>query len=230
MNPIPIKAIAIPALTLLVPTLLLGLAAPEISWVTSNLKRGGWYEMKALYPQFRGNGVARLASQDLREVANARLAKFQKNASLSSAPPNSPWKVEWKGTVSAATPRFVSVLGTCEFDTGGAHPNEDVVGLNYAIRGGVAKKLSLTDIMVVRTDPVDLASEFVLPKLKAMGIRSVTSGAVVRLTKAQADNFVLTPIGVAWVFGPGEIAPYSDGTIVAKATWSELSGKVTKDL
>ena len=214
----------------LAPTLLAGYAAPKISWVTADVRRRGWYEMKALYPQFRGSGVARLASRDVREAANGRLAKFQTNASLSSAPPKRPWNVYWKGTVSAATDRFVSVLGTCQFDTGGAHPNKDVVGLNYAIKGGVARKISLTDIMVVRTDPVALASEFVLPRLLEMGVASVESGAVTRLTKAQADNFVMTPAGVAWVFGPGEIGPYENGTIIAKVTWEELSGKATKDL
>ncbi|RYG25767.1 DUF3298 domain-containing protein [bacterium] len=225
MGPIILKALLI-----LTPSLLAGHEAPRISWVTSDRNRRGWYEMKALYPQFRGSGVARLASGDLREVVNARLSRFHKNASLSSAPPKRPWNVYWKGTVSAATDRFVSVLGTCRFDTGGAHPNTDVVGLNYAIKGGVAKKIALADIMVVRTDPAELASTFVLPKLLAMGVRSVESGEVARLTKAQADNFVLTPAGVAWVFGPGEIAPYEDGTIVAKLTWEELSGKLTKEL
>ena len=73
------------------------------------------------------------------------------------------------------------MLGTCQFDTGGAHPNTDVVGLNYAIKGGVAKKIALTDIMVVRTDPVEFATEFVLPKLEAMGVASVESGETYRL-------------------------------------------------
>lgn len=218
------------AILSLMPSVLVLSGQPKISWVTGSLQRKGWYKMSALYPQFRGNAVARLASQGVRDVANDRLASFQKNASLSSGPPRRPWTVEWKGTVSAATDRFVSVLGTCEYDTGGAHPNRDVVGLNYAIKAGVARKIALADLMVVRADPVGFASDLVLPKLRAMGASGVASGAVTRLTAAQADSFVMTPAGIAWIFGPGQVGAYAEGTIVAKCTWSELAGRVSKEL
>lgn len=208
----------------------LALADPTISWVTNDLNRKGWYSMRAVYPQFRGNAVARLASKGVRETVNARLAAFQRNASLASARPARAWRVDWKGRVGAATARFVSILGTCEYDTGGARASADVVGLNYAIRGGTVKRLTLSDLMVVRTDPVFLATEAALPKLSSMGVESVTSGRVTALTRAQADNFVMTPAGLSWLFAPGEIAPRERGTIVAKVTWEELGGKVTKDL
>lgn len=222
--------IATKAVVCLAPMLLAAPPAPGVSWVTGSVKRQGWYEMTSLYPQFRGNGVARFASKGVREAANARLAQFQTNASLASAKPARAWTVAWKGTVAAATSRFVSVLGWCRFDTGGAGPSQDVVGLNYAMKRGVVRKIALADVMVVRTDPAAFATEFALPKLRAMGVASVESGEVTALTKAQADNFVLTPAGISWVFSPGEIAPAAQGTIVAKVTWEELSGKASKEL
>jgi len=218
------------AILTLFPTLLFLVAPPEISWVTSELTRKDWYVMSAYYPQFRGNGVARLASQGVREAANTRLSSFQKNASMSSSRPQRPWSVKWKGTVSAATDRYVSVLATCEYDTGGVRPNRDAIRLNYAIKAGVARKINLADLMVVRADPTGFASDLLLPKLTVMGVSGVASGTVTRLTTAQADNFVMTPAGIAWIFNPGEIGSYEEGTIIAKFTWMELEGRVTKDL
>lgn len=185
--------------------------------------------MNGRYPQFKGNAVAKFASAELRKAALSRIAGFKKDAEADNEKPERAWEVTWNGKVSAANDGFISVLASCDWYTGGAHPNRDYQGLNFAMKGGKAKRIGLADIMLVRMTPDALASQIVLPKLKAMGASGVVDAEVTSLTRQQADNFVITKSGLTWLFSPYEVASYAEGEFFVKVSWAELKGKVSMD-
>jgi hypothetical protein len=201
---------------------------PTVTLTRTSEGRAGWYNATATVPVFKGNALATFATKEVAKVAEARRSEFRSQYARGQRP-DRPGMFEWKAVVSVATDPVISLYGHCETYTGGAHGNRDFVGLSFAVVDGKPKRLRLADLMEKGADPVAAATELVIPRLKKMGADSVVNGGVSALTPGQADNFVITPSGLTWLFSPYEMGPYSQGPFFVKVPWSEMQGKITLD-
>ncbi len=99
-------------------------------------------------------------------------------------------------------------------DFGGAHPSHATKVLNFDLKTG--RRLTLKDVFKPGFEP---ALEAVLAR-KAAAKGSVPASGFPK--PAPHENFALDADGVAFVFNPYEIAPYSSGEITLKALYSEI--------
>lgn len=196
----------------------------SVSWRKVRSHRAGWYEATANVPRFRGGALAKFASREAMAHAQGAVDAFLRDARQLKARPEHAWSFDWGARVSVARDGFVSLYGARYWYTGGAHPNRDYTALNFALVRGTPKKVGLADLLLVRMTPEAWASQRVLPRLKEMGASGVVDGSVTMLTRQQADNFVVTPAGITWLFSPYEVASYAEGEFFVKVPWSELGG------
>lgn len=203
-------------------------APPTVTFKKASKDRAGWYQASAMIPSFQGNALAAFATKEVAAEARSRMSAFRTEYDREPKP-DRPGFFEWKGVVSVATDPLISLYAHCETYTGGAHGNRDFVGMTFGIVDGSPKRLRLADLMDKGSDPVATASELVIPRLRQMGASSVVGGGLAELTAAQADNFVVTPSGLTWLFSPYEMGAYAEGYYFVKVPWSEMKGKITLD-
>lgn len=216
------------ALVLLTAVLAGQAAAPTVSWKAIRAERTGWYSIKASYPAFHGGSLARFATKEWRAALDADLAKVNVKENQGDEMPPRAWELIYGSTVGLASAELISGYSEFFFYTGGAHPNREYRGHTFGIVGGKPVRVKFGHLMTVRMAPEALASELVLPKLRAMGASGVVDGTVTALTKEQTDNFVVTPAGITWLFSPYEVASYAEGHFFVKVPWSEMEGKVRR--
>ncbi|MGE0001680.1 MAG: DUF3298 domain-containing protein, partial [Fimbriimonadaceae bacterium] len=183
---------------------------PKVTFKQESHDRAGWYEVSATIPTFSGNEIAKLASRECAKIARDRMAEFRDEYDRNDKPDRIGY-FDWSPVVSLLTDSMVSLYAHSDTYTGGAHGNRDFVGLNFAMVAGKPKRIVLADLMDPGADPVVTASELVIPKLRAMNASSVIDGGVTQVTPQQADNFVVTPAGITWLFSPYEVASYAEG-------------------
>jgi len=119
------------------------------------------------------------------------------------------------------------VLATAEYYTGGAHGSLDYDTFNYATLHGKPRKIQLQDILIGPGKPEEVASRWIMPKLKKMHASSVENGSIKRLTREQANHFVISRKGITWMFAPYEMASYAEGSFTVLVPWAELKGKIS---
>lgn len=200
---------------------------PKVTFNQESHNRAGWYEVSATIPTFRGNEVAKLASRESARIARDRMTEFRNEYDRNDKPHRIGY-LDWSPVVSLLTDSMVSLYAHCDTYAGGAHPNRDFVGLNFAMVAGKPKRIVLADLMDPGADPVATASELVIPKLRALNASSIVYGEITQLTQQQADNFVVTPAGITWLFSPYEVASYAEGHFFVKVKWEEMNGKVLR--
>lgn len=199
---------------------------PTVRFKQLHVERKGWYSVKASYPSFSGSSLAKFASKEWKDSLDSSLKRLDIKNSQGDEMPNHPWEVGYASTVGLRSNDVISGYSEFYFYTGGAHPNREYHGHNFGMIGGKPTRLGFGHLMSVRMAPEALASQLVLPKLKAMGASGVVDGSVSTLSREQTDNFVMTPAGITWLFSPYEVGSYAEGHFFVKVPWSEMEGKV----
>lgn len=186
-------------------------------------KVGKGHDLKATTPIYRGSPVGEFATMDIKLTALTRLAKFREDFVDLDLPDMRTGMVDWFVTRSIERKELISVIGTAYYDFGGAHPNRDHVGLNYGLVNGKPKRLAFSDLIKDPKRAKEIADQAVMPKLILMRAMWVTEGSINELEPKQVDNFVITPAGITWLFGPYEMGSYAEGDYFVKVPWSELA-------
>lgn len=113
-----------------------------------------------------------------------------------------------------ASNKYTSFLFYVSVDTGGAHPNGNMVGKTYDMKQ--EKEVTLYDVFQ-GTEYEKKLSELVMPKLKAKLSEMGVSGDEEWLQrgagpdKKNFESFTLTNNGIAFHFSPYQVAPYAFG-------------------
>lgn len=185
---------------------------------------------KLVTPVFKGNSlVAGIANREVSHMMRSGLPGFLEMAREAEEVmdiPNLDLFYEARAIVSVATKDFISLYVQLFDYSGGAHPNTSYTGATWGLVDGEARRMKFADYLPEGADPVDIASKLVVPKLVEMGASWFVSGGVGErrtfLTPEEANNFVVTPRGITWIFSPYEAGPYSDGAFFVKVSWQEI--------
>ncbi|MFZ4507986.1 MAG: DUF3298 domain-containing protein [Fimbriimonas sp.] len=125
-------------------------------------------------------------------------------------------------TITLQSALVCSGYATSYAYTGGAHGMTSFTPINVSSSG---KTIKLADLFVRGADSVGECSYAILGELLRQERGSyVLSGEWKRLEPAQVNQFVLTPDGILFLFGPYELGPYSDGAFLVKIPYSRLQG------
>lgn len=126
----------------------------------------------------------------------------------------------------------MSFFGNCITYMGGAHPNSHGFGVNYNMVTGdvltlgsilthVDKKEALKALLVEELDKIAQERHLIGYK-EYINIRF-------RTDESDDKDWFFTNTGLCFFFSPYEIAPYSEGTIVAEIPYTSLSGIIADE-
>lgn len=201
----------------------------SVRYKTVSRKRAGRYDVSVRYPVFAGSSpVVRLANDSLRTFAQSSATRFIQEAETDYATQgnmgvSNGYTLDLSPVISLSRPDLISVYFARSTYEGGVHPNFEYVSHAFGIVNGKAKQLALADLFVKARDPYAVLSPIALPKLKAKGASSVTSGEIKRLDKTVLRAWVLTPRAITLLFEPYAVASYAEGPYEIKIPLRDMA-------
>ncbi|MBI5457769.1 DUF3298 domain-containing protein [Candidatus Kaiserbacteria bacterium] len=163
------------------------------------------YRVEARYPQF---GIP-AADEKIKEVVDKTIAEFK--AYPTNPPDSSTSQNEFIGSFNSVYvgPDIVSVALSFSADTGGAHPNTNIVSVSVNVRTG--KELTLDDALALIGKTLPQVTNDSLVQLRTeLGADLIFPDGA----KPVAENygtFLVSADKVTFVFNNYQVAPYSAG-------------------
>jgi len=146
---------------------------------------------------------------------NEGLPELQKMGSAAG------YELEVNSKVTMDTALLCSALVETYRYTGGAHGNVGYQTINQA----AGRRIKLQDLFAKGVNGRREASFAIIENLLPTGRMSyVQEGTWTELGPEQAENFVVTPVGLLFVFGHYELGAYAEGTIDVLIPFSKLPG------
>ena len=206
----------------------------DLNFTIRHLARShkGYWEATAAYPVFSGSSaVVRLANERLSSAARHSVSGFRKECEdmfreEKTGKPELPYGRDWTVTVSLARPNLISVYFETYEMTGGAHPNHGFATYTFGLVGGVARQLTLKDLFVSgQADGArKVVSDLITPILKERQAGWVDNGDLKEIDAPRAENFVVTPSAITFLFEPYSVGSYAEGNYVVKLPFSTIKG------
>lgn len=163
------------------------------------------YRVEAHYPQF---GIP-AADEKVKAVVEKAIAEFK--AYPTNPPDSSTPQNEFSGSFSSTYvgPDVVSVALSFSEDTGGAHPNTVVVGVNVDRKTG--EELALDDVLAMVGKTLQQVADDSLVQLKAeLGEDLIFPDGAKPVSENYA-TFLVSKDRVTFIFNNYQVAPYSSG-------------------
>ncbi|MCW5941779.1 MAG: DUF3298 domain-containing protein [Fimbriimonadaceae bacterium] len=213
-------------LLLLVP---LGASAQNlVVFKTEKAKKQGVWTLKIAVPNLKGTTpLATRFNAEVAKIVDAERKDFLPMVAdnlKEFGKPSHPFAFDASGTVSCATPDFVSACIEIYTDAGGAHPNVTVNPINVRTLPGKAVPVRLKELLAPGASMQqvrDIVIEATNVEKRKRGADPLTD-----LEAKYLDLFVVTPAGVTWMFGPYTVGVYAEGAYHIKVPWSKLAGLV----
>lgn len=191
--------------------------------VLHSAKAGRW-EAKVSYPQFltrtainavANPGIEATARRAFRSFVDDAV-RFDKEGWMGPE-----WGLELNSTVGVSQAALVSVMWSGYQYTGGANAQTFFVSRTYGPKDGGWAEVGLGDFLTPGTDKTAFAAAAVLPRLNAIkaerGIEPFDE-----MTPELAEQFVVTPAGMTWLFSKYDVGAGAEGTYEIKVRWSEM--------
>jgi hypothetical protein len=202
-------------------------AAPTVKFNTISTARRGFYTTSLKLPVFGGAAWADKVNQDVARNAKKALAGWMKESfPAKSEKPRLEYFYQAAPTVSLATPNLVSFYFTVSTFTAGAHPMT-VSDPHTYVNG---KEIHSADIFQKGSSYQTVVSNLVIGKLMNNNRAAwVQEGTVKEMTKAQQENFIVTPTALTYLFDPYDMGPYAVGAFQVKLPFSELNAVIDRN-
>lgn len=216
-------------MSLLALTLLCATATAEspvpLSYRTRVERRIGFFSAKVRYPDFSGDTPLGMAAQNaVKREVDRIFGTFVKAAKeMGSERPTAPWELDVTTETTLNDSGLVSLFLSAYDYSGGAHPNRFYVPITLGLKGGRPTRLTAAEMFAGGKSAVDA---LVLPELLKRGAQNVASGEMKTLGKL-ADQFVVTPSGITWLFQPYDVGPYAQGEFNVNLLWKRLSPRLS---
>lgn len=180
----------------------------------------GTYTASISYPVFKGDTpVVDFANNALAERANRLMAEFKK--AMPRTRTAAPSEALVSTSISFYTTELITGVMSSYMFTGGAHGNSFSLPYNFAIVNGKPKELKFSDVF--RPGTGDTVSQRVLAKLKGVERASfIADGSVSSMTADQLNRFIITKVGVKFLFDHYELGPYISGAFNVTLLFSEI--------
>ncbi len=192
----------------------------------SKVKKGYW-TASASYPKFQsGSAISRLANHDIAEFSAHTIHEWATDITKDMEKPTDPWAEDSTTTVVLARPDLISLEVALYSDSGGAHPNTQLITSNFGMVKGKAKKLTLADLFKRGTNPLPLVSKIVMAKLKEKNASWIENGDVKALDLKSGDEFVIATDRLTYIFSPYEMGSYAEGSYIIDVPFAALGAKL----
>jgi hypothetical protein len=193
---------------------------PDVRFIANN--NPGRWKATISYPVFKGDtNVVSFANAELYKTAEYLLEDFLKQARQTRLASGAELEALTTASISYIGTDLISGTMSSYTFTGGAHGMTYYLPYNFGAVGGVPKRLGYSDIFKPGTESV--MSDRIMTKLQLVDRAAwVHSGEVKSINAKQLNRFVITPMGVKFLFDPYELGPYSEGRFVIMMEYSEI--------
>ncbi len=173
--------------------------------VTDVYESTGTYRVEAHYPQF---GIP-AADGKIKAVADKAISDFK--AYPANPPDSSTPQNEFTGSFNSiyVGPDVVSVALSFSEDTGGAHPNTVIVGVNVDRKTG--KELTLDDVLAMVGKTLQQVADDSLVQLNAELGEALIFPEGAKPVSENYSVFLVSKDKVTFIFNNYQVAPYSSG-------------------
>jgi uncharacterized lipoprotein YbaY len=182
------------------------------------------WEAKVSYPKFMTmDMVSSTANRGAYETAKHAYDEFLANARRVEKLgwEGRAWSLEANAAIGVATASINSIMWTGYEYTGGANGQSFFISKTYGPKGDDWGELHLPNFLLPGTDKVTFVREAVLPKLN--GIKKQRNlEPFYDITPEMAEQFVITPAGMTWLFNKYDVGSGAEGTYQIKVKWSEM--------
>ncbi len=189
------------------------------------------WEAKVSYPTFLTmNMVSSTANRGAYETAKHIYDEFLKNARRNQKQgwEGPAWSLEATAAVGVANPSINSIMWTGYEYTGGANGQSFFVSRTYGPKGDDWGELHLPDFLLPGTDKTAFVREAVLHKLNEIK-KQRGADPFYDLTPEMAEQFVITPAGITWLFNKYDVGAGAEGTYQIKVKWSEMPASLDRN-
>lgn len=207
---------------------------------TLKATRPGYYEAVVRYPQFTDRTpLVRLANREMERWARddfQRWVGLTREYLRDAGKPDHPLPLTYSARPEVtyfSASRLISMHIVASEYGGGAHLVFGGRTFNYGLVDGKPKDLHLRDLFLPGTEYYRLVRGLIHRKLKETG----APGAVADYVKSIQsfpdyflEDFLIGRDGLRYVFLPGSIATYADGSFEATLTIRELGSRFRKEL
>ncbi|MBA4292449.1 hypothetical protein C0431_05715 [bacterium] len=187
-------------------------------------KKADRWEASATYPQFlTRTAINGVANPDLKATVKKVFDEFMREAKTFEREgwQGSSWGLDLQPIVGVANAGIVSVMWNGYQFTGGANPQLFYLSRTYGPKDGKFGVLSLQDLLKKGTKPADFANKYVLPKLNNVkASRDIPPYEA--MNDVLANQFVVTPAGITWLFSKYDVGAGVEGTYEIKLKWSDM--------
>lgn len=205
-----------------------GAADPKLpmSLKSASKSKPGYWTAKVRYPEFGGGtSFSEYVNIRWKNVAGKAFNQFTEFSSKSFKPtspkPTAEWYLSTEPQVSLARTGLVSGYQILSTYTGGAHPNTSYVTANFGLVNNQPAKLVLRDLLQDGVSIPEFLVKEVLPILNSMK-RTKQAEPVSELEVDVADQFIITPGSITWVFSPYEVGSYAEGGYFVKVPFDRI--------
>lgn len=164
------------------------------------------YEIKINYPL---TGYKKL-NEEIKKIVNKYMKNFKNDLPSKDIPVDMTYTliIDFKDFYYN---NYVSFIFYIEYFTGGAHPNHDIVTINYDKT--TDSFIKIENLLEKNKDILDIFSKISRKKLINNPKTTVTSMMYegTKPTKDNFKNFVFTKDGILLLFNYYQVAPYSQG-------------------
>ncbi len=206
-----------------------GVQAAEIKVLENN--RADWWEIRAEYPVFYGQGVVPHAiNQKAKSIATQGFNEYLKSAREEMPELKRMGAAGFYTYDASCTPHLeYRDLMTCHWSiygyAAGAHGSVWFKTLNYGFINGKAVELKLKDLFVSGVDANRQTSIAVIGHLmKDERYDEMWEENQITLSPELLSNFVITSKGLLFLFGHYSLAAYVFGTFEVLVPFEELMG------
>jgi|GEM_PF-1103837 len=185
------------------------------------------WEAKFTYPTYlTRDALSGIANAGASKTAKGAFDHFLKNARANERQgwQDPEWMLRADATIGVSNAAIRSMMWTAYEYTGGANGNSFFISKTYGLQG----ELKLSDLLMPGTDKVAFSKSAVLQKLnefkKERGAEPIGD-----LSAEMAEQFVVTPAGITWLFNKYDVGSGAEGTYQVKVKWNEMPAGIDRD-
>jgi hypothetical protein len=131
------------------------------------------------------------------------------------------WTDTWD--IAVRTERLVSLFGTSDYYTGGAHPNIHYKTRTFWVDGGVTQEIHLADLFNPCTPEWgEELSARVFRQLREAGASNAASETYAGFEVSHLDRWILTRRGIEAHFAPYVMGSYAEGSFSALVRYEDI--------
>lgn len=203
------------------------------TWKTIRESKKGRFSIDVAYPIFpNAHPLAKLTNDLVNKTIKASISNFKKDFAEFYDSDRPEWDLTIESIISRNDTKVMSILFYRTDYTAGNHPNTHTDVINVAVIKNRAQSITLADIASPNTTSYRILNDLVLPKINDARLKRTndSENTLTELPESFATNFIISKIGLTFIYDAYTFGSYSEGNYDIKLSWAELKGRINRQI